>query len=65
MSLIELSGIDKVYRTKEIETTALENVNLSVDKDSDSISKKDNYSHYHSAIVRLQQRKYLLYTDPF
>ncbi len=32
MSLIELSGIDKVYRTKEIETTALENVNLSVDK---------------------------------
>lgn len=32
MSLIELNGISKVYRTKEIETTALENVNLSVEQ---------------------------------
>lgn len=32
MSIIELSGISKVYRTKEIETTALENVNLQVNK---------------------------------
>ena len=32
MSLIELNGIEKVYRTKEIETTALENINLTVDK---------------------------------
>ena len=32
MALIELTGIRKVYRTKEIETTALENVNLSVEK---------------------------------
>ncbi len=32
MALIELSGISKVYRTKEIETTALENVNLTVNK---------------------------------
>ena len=32
MALIELNGIEKVYRTKEIETTALENINLSVDK---------------------------------
>lgn len=32
MAIITLSGIDKVYRTKEIETTALENVNLEVDK---------------------------------
>lgn len=32
MSIITLNGISKVYRTKEIETTALENVNLSVDK---------------------------------
>lgn len=32
MSIIELSGIEKVYRTKEIETTALENINLSVDR---------------------------------
>lgn len=32
MSIINLSGISKVYRTKEIETTALENVNLSVEK---------------------------------
>lgn len=30
MSIITLSGIDKVYRTKEIETTALENINLDV-----------------------------------
>lgn len=32
MSIIQLSGIDKVYRTKEIETTALENINLTVDR---------------------------------
>ena len=32
MSIITLSGIEKVYRTKEIETTALENVNLEVNK---------------------------------
>lgn len=32
MALIELNGIEKIYRTKEIETTALENINLTVDK---------------------------------
>lgn len=32
MSIITLSGIEKVYRTKEIETTALENVNLSIEQ---------------------------------
>ncbi len=32
MAQIELNGIRKVYRTKEIETTALENVNLRVEK---------------------------------
>ncbi len=32
MSIIQLSGIEKVYRTKEIETTALENINLNVDR---------------------------------
>lgn len=32
MSIITLNGISKVYRTKEIETTALENVNLKVKK---------------------------------
>ena len=32
MAIIELSGIHKVYRTKEIETTALENINLTVNK---------------------------------
>ena len=32
MALIELSGISKVYRTKEIETTALENVNLNIEE---------------------------------
>ncbi len=32
MAIIKLNGISKVYRTKEIETTALENVNLSVNK---------------------------------
>lgn len=30
MSIITLNGIGKVYRTKEIETTALENINLEV-----------------------------------
>lgn len=32
MSIITLGGINKVYRTKEIETTALENVNLQVNR---------------------------------
>lgn len=32
MSIITLNGISKVYRTKDIETTALENVNLKVEK---------------------------------
>lgn len=32
MSIITLEGINKVYRTKEIETTALENINLNVAK---------------------------------
>lgn len=32
MAIIRLNGISKVYRTKEIETTALENVNLEVEK---------------------------------
>ncbi len=32
MSIITLSGITKVYRTNEIETVALDNVNLSVKK---------------------------------
>lgn len=32
MAIITLKGIEKVYRTKEIETTALENVNLEVNE---------------------------------
>ncbi len=32
MSIIKLDGVNKVYRTKEIETTALENVNMSIEK---------------------------------
>lgn len=32
MAIITLNGISKVYRTKEIETTALENVNLEVNE---------------------------------
>jgi len=32
MSIITLKGINKVYRTKEIETLALENVNMDVEK---------------------------------
>ena len=32
MSIIQLSGITKVYRTREVETVALENVNLEVKK---------------------------------
>ena len=30
MNMIELTGINKIYRTDEIETQALENVNLNV-----------------------------------
>ncbi len=32
MAIIELTGVNKVYRTKDIETTALENVNLSINR---------------------------------
>ena len=32
MAIIKLTGIDKIYRTKEIETQSLENVNLEVGK---------------------------------
>lgn len=32
MSIISLNGVEKVYRTKEIETIALDNVNLDVDR---------------------------------
>lgn len=32
MSMIKLEGVEKIYRTKEIETIALENVNLSVER---------------------------------
>ncbi len=32
MAIIELEGIEKVYRTADIETVALENVNLSIEK---------------------------------
>jgi putative ABC transport system ATP-binding protein len=32
MAIIELKDVDKVYRTKEIETLALENVNIDIEK---------------------------------
>ena len=32
MEMIKLTNVHKVYRTKEIETMALENVNLEVNK---------------------------------
>src|SRR5574344_993542 len=32
MAIIKLTGINKIYRTNEIETLALENVNLEVEK---------------------------------
>ena len=32
MSIITLEGVETIYRTKEIETIALENVNLEIDK---------------------------------
>lgn len=32
MAMIKLTGINKIYRTNEIETLALENVNLDVIK---------------------------------
>ena len=32
MEIIQLENVHKVYRTKEVETTALENVNLTVEK---------------------------------
>lgn len=32
MAIISLRNVDKVYRTKEIETLALENINLDVEQ---------------------------------
>ena len=32
MAIIRLENVDKVYRTDEIETLALENVNIEIDK---------------------------------
>ena len=32
MAIIRLEGVAKIYRTREIETTALENVNLTIEK---------------------------------
>ena len=32
MAIITLEGVDKIYRTADIETVALENVNLSIEK---------------------------------
>ena len=32
MAIIKLNGIDKIYRTKEIETQALDNVNIEIQK---------------------------------
>ena len=32
MNVIKLTGINKIYRTNEIETQALENVNIEVEK---------------------------------
>lgn len=37
MNMIELTGINKIYRTNEIETQALENVNLMVEKENSSV----------------------------
>ena len=34
-NMIQLTGINKIYRTNEIETQALENVNLSVEYSED------------------------------
>lgn len=36
--MIKLTGINKIYRTNEIETVALENVNLEVNKENFSVS---------------------------
>lgn len=32
MAIIKLEGINKIYRTDEIETLALENVNIEIEK---------------------------------
>lgn len=32
MSIIEVNGVNKIYRTNEVETLALENVNISIEK---------------------------------
>lgn len=36
--MIKLTSINKIYRTNEIETVALENVNLEVNKENFSVS---------------------------
>ena len=32
MAIIELNSVNKIYRTDEIETLALENVNIAIEK---------------------------------
>ena len=40
MEIIKVEGITKIYRTTEVETTALENVNLTV-KEGEFLSKTE------------------------
>ena len=48
MNMIELTGINKIYRTNEIETQALENVNLSTGEREPECGK-GGIPQYHGA----------------
>ena len=44
-TMIKLTGINKIYRTEEIETQALEHVNLEVKKADKTTLKKKHYGN--------------------
>ena len=60
MNIIELTGINKIYRTNEIETQAWENVNLNVEK-GEFFSIMGSSSCGKSTLLNIMKAKELLH----
>lgn len=54
--MIKLTGINKIYRTNEIETVALENVNLEVNK-GEFIIRKSKFPQNPKRSVRFSGKR--------
>ena len=50
-TMIKLTGINKIYRTEEIETQALENVNLEVKKGEFDLHREGGHSEFRILMV--------------